>query len=214
MADFDPDVTLPHTFVDGPGNTASGEQVMENLEAIIAKFSDLTAGFLGRPGDLKATVDGASVPSGWLLCDGSAISRTTYSALWTAIRNGHAGTGGDPAPYGNGDGATTFNLPDFRGRVLPGSDPGIGRIGSGGALGEAGGDDRVALTGADLPLHVSSNDSGALLGEGGTPSSYYAGNNTIAGATQLGLHVNQAGSAPTQHENMPPYQTVQWLVKH
>ena len=45
---------------------------------------------------------GASAPTGWLLCDGSAVSRTTYYALFQAI-----GTG-----WGAGDGSTTFNLPD------------------------------------------------------------------------------------------------------
>jgi len=50
---------------------------------------------------------GATAPTGWLLCDGSAVSRTTYAQLFQVI-----GT-----TYGAGDGATTFNLPDMRGRV-------------------------------------------------------------------------------------------------
>jgi microcystin-dependent protein len=48
-----------------------------------------------------------------MLCDGSAVSRSTYANLFTAI-----GTG-----WGSGDGATTFNLPDLRGRFLRGVDP-------------------------------------------------------------------------------------------
>ena len=48
---------------------------------------------------------GASAPTGWLLCDGSAVSRTTYHALFQAI-----GTS-----WGAGNGSTTFNLPDARG---------------------------------------------------------------------------------------------------
>jgi microcystin-dependent protein len=52
----------------------------------------------------------AAAPSGWLLCDGSAVSRTTYSVLFGVI-----GT-----TYGAGDGSTTFNLPDLRGRVIAG----------------------------------------------------------------------------------------------
>lgn len=54
---------------------------------------------------------GATPPSGWLICDGSAISRTTYSTLFGVV-----GT-----TYGAGDGSTTFNLPDLRGRVPVGS---------------------------------------------------------------------------------------------
>ncbi len=55
---------------------------------------------------------GATAPAGWLLEYGQAISRTTYSALFAVI-----GT-----TYGNGDGSTTFNLPDARGRVYAGVD--------------------------------------------------------------------------------------------
>lgn len=49
----------------------------------------------------------------WLECNGVAVSRTTYSGLWDLFRNG-----GTTSPYGNGDGSTTFNLPDLRGRML------------------------------------------------------------------------------------------------
>lgn len=55
---------------------------------------------------------GTSAPSGYLLCDGSAVSRSTYSSLYAVL-----GTA-----YGVGDGSTTFNLPDFRGRVPVGND--------------------------------------------------------------------------------------------
>lgn len=56
---------------------------------------------------------GAIAPSGWLLCDGSAVSRAAYSGLYAALG----------AAYGAGDGATTFNLPDLRGRVSVGVGP-------------------------------------------------------------------------------------------
>lgn len=49
---------------------------------------------------------GTTAPSGWLMCDGAAVSRTTYASLFAAL-----GTA-----YGTGDGSTTFNLPDYRGR--------------------------------------------------------------------------------------------------
>ena len=48
----------------------------------------------------------ATPPTGWLICDGSAISRTTYADLFAVLSTA----------YGIGDGTTTFNLPDFRGR--------------------------------------------------------------------------------------------------
>ncbi|MBN2496911.1 MAG: tail fiber protein [Deltaproteobacteria bacterium] len=59
----------------------------------------------------------AMPPSGWLLCDGSAVSRTAYARLFEVIGTAH----------GAGDGTTTFNLPDYRGRFLRGVDLGAGR---------------------------------------------------------------------------------------
>lgn len=55
---------------------------------------------------------GTTAPEGWLLCDGSAISRTTYAGLYAAIGDAH----------GNGDGSTTFHIPDLRGRFVRGVD--------------------------------------------------------------------------------------------
>lgn len=60
---------------------------------------------------------GASAPAGWLLCDGSVISRTTYAALFAALSTA----------WGYGDTSSTFNLPDLRGRFLRGKDGGAGR---------------------------------------------------------------------------------------
>ena len=54
---------------------------------------------------------GATLPDGWLWCDGSAVSRTTYSALYAAL-----GT-----TWGSGDGSTTFNLPNVEDRVILGA---------------------------------------------------------------------------------------------
>ena len=63
------------------------------------------------------TYAGSNVPAGYLVCDGSAVSRVTYANLFAAL-----GTA-----WGIGDGTTTFNLPDLRGRFLRGVDNGAGR---------------------------------------------------------------------------------------
>ena len=55
---------------------------------------------------------GSSAPTGWLFCDGSAISRSTYATLFGIISTS----------YGVGDGSSTFNLPDIRGRVVAGKE--------------------------------------------------------------------------------------------
>ena len=59
---------------------------------------------------------GNSIPTGWLVCDGSEKSRSTYSTLFNSLG----------VSWGQGDGATTFNLPDLRGRFLRGVDDSAG----------------------------------------------------------------------------------------
>lgn len=109
------DVTYPKTFQDGPGNIASGVEVMANFAAVKAVVENLDADNLSavmqkrlaQPGDMKLSARTTDDGSDWLICDGRAVSRTVYSALYAAV-----GTA-----FGVGDGSTTFNLPDLRGRV-------------------------------------------------------------------------------------------------
>jgi microcystin-dependent protein len=82
---------------------------------------------------------GSAAPSKWLLCQGQAVSRTTYADLFSAI-----GT-----TYGIGDGSTTFNVPDLGGRVIAGKESSATRLTSGvsgvdgATLGAAGGDENI-----------------------------------------------------------------------
>lgn len=108
---------------------------------------------------------GSVVPdASWLLCDGSAISRVTYSELFTAI-----GT-----TYGVGDGATTFNIPDLRGRVPVGKDP----------------------TGTRLTNTTMSPNGNTLGATGGaqTETASLVGGATTGGATAGSISVIMAGA--------------------
>lgn len=82
---------------------------------------------------------GSTAPSGWLMCDGSEVSRAEYSLLFDAI-----GTA-----YGEGDGGTTFNLPSMAGRATIGSSASH-------ALGSTGGEESHALTASELPKDYAS----------------------------------------------------------
>lgn len=102
------------------------------------------------PGDLKATAR-ATAPPGWLLCDGAAVRRDTYPALFTAI-----GT-----TYGAGDGTTTFNLPNLKGRCIVMRDAAQVEFD---VLGESGGAKTHVLTAAETPAHthtVNAHNHGA-----------------------------------------------------
>jgi microcystin-dependent protein len=90
---------------------------------------------------------GSTAPTGWLLCDGSAVSRTTYAALFTAIST----------TYGAGDGSTTFNLPDTRGRTVVGAGQGTGL--SNRLVGAVGGEETHQLTIAELASHTHTQNA-------------------------------------------------------
>jgi microcystin-dependent protein len=103
-------------------------------------FPNLSSAFIwpsaNNIGDIKMFA-GAAAPQKWLICDGSAIRRDTYAALFSVI-----GT-----TYGAGNGETTFNIPDLRGRV------GLG-VSSDHALGTRGGAEEHALTVDNMPSHT------------------------------------------------------------
>ena len=84
---------------------------------------------------------GATSPEGWLLCDGTAINRTTYANLFSLI-----GT-----TYGSGNGTTTFNVPDMRSRMPMGAGAGTGLTSR--ALAATGGAESVVIASGNLPLH-------------------------------------------------------------
>lgn len=127
------------------------------------------------PAGLMVPYTGGAAPSGWLLCDGSAVSRTTYARLFAAI----GGT------FGSGDNSTTFNLPDMRGRVPAGRD-------------NMGGSAAIRLTSG------GSGVDGSTVGASGgiqtiTPTGTISGTQSIAHTHNLGSHTH-AVSMPHTHQ--------------
>lgn len=84
------------------------------INNVVSGNSPSSVATLAQAAPIGAVIDfaGATAPAGWSLCYGQAVSRTTYSALFAAIST----------TYGAGDGSTTFNLPDLRGRIVAGTD--------------------------------------------------------------------------------------------
>lgn len=114
----------------------------------------------------------SSAPTGWLKCNGAAVSRTLYAALFNVI-----GT-----TYGAGDGSTTFNVPDFRGEFLRGLDDGRG-VDSGRTLGSAQAQD-VQSHNHTTPTCVANGfgySNPALANFYASSSQFYTGN---AGGTE------------------------------
>lgn len=146
---------------------------------------------------------GSSAPTGWLLCFGQAVSRTTYATLFTAI-----GT-----TYGAGDGSTTFLLPDLRGRVAAGTDNMGGTAASrlttagsgvnGASLGASGGGQTHTLTTAQLPAH---SHSGVVTGSGAGGANLGVGDAGILGSTA------NEGSGQA-HPNVQPTIILNHIIK-
>ena len=145
----------------------------------------------------------ASIPTGYLLCNGNAVSRSTYANLFAAIST----------RFGVGDGSTTFNLPDLRSKFPRGSPVST-------EAGGTGGEDTHALTTAELAVHTHANtlvvaNGARQSGDGssddftqaaGTGGLVWWRPSTITGA------ITNAGSG-TAHENKPPFQDLIYIIK-
>ncbi len=153
------------------------------------------------PGGITAYA-GAAAPNGWLLCDGSLVSRTTYSALFTAI-----GT-----LYGAGDGSTTFALPDLVGRVPVGVGTGDAADATAKTIAEKDGAETHLLTADEsgLPAHTHAIS--------GFPKAYSrdlhdSDNPAYQGTVAKDTDENVAEVAAEAHNNMQPYLAINYIVK-
>jgi len=187
---------------------------MANYEA--TKYDFDGANLTGIEGIPTATIvpwSSASVPSGFLECNGTAVSRSTYSALFAIV-----GT-----TYGAGDGSSTFNTPDLADNVP------VGKSGTK-ALASTGGANTVAATGnvggstANATLSTSQLAShshpaaggvgGAFLG--GSPPSPYAipgGNTGNTGSGSGHSHNMSANFSGDSTSVIQPYLTVIYIIK-
>lgn len=126
---------------------------------------------------------GSSAPAGYLLCDGDAVSRTTYASLFAVIGEN----------YGAGDGSTTFNLPNLKGRVPVGLDTGDSDFNT---LGKDGGSKNVDIS------HVHS--------KGPSPTT----NGNATGTRVLAQGVNTEGMSENSNPSvLQPFVVLNYIIK-
>lgn len=135
-----------------------------------------------------------TAPVNWLLLNGQAVSRTEYSELFELYG----------VNYGEGDGSTTFNLPDYRTRVPVGYSAGDDTFNT---LGKTGGEKKHLLTTAEMPNHAH------------TLSAYYgtaAGGSAAMGSNSTGTpgtaSTNAVGGSQA-HNNIQPYIVTNFIIK-
>jgi microcystin-dependent protein len=171
---------------------------------------------------------GATAPPGWLRCNGAAVLRASYPSLFQTI-----GT-----QYGAGDGSTTFNLPNLQGKFPLGGTSTRGATGgeenvtltesqipSHRHSGTTGGQSQshnhgvyVGMTMADGYLDTRFNFAGGTMGSNqgyGTNLQDYINETALSPASADHNHAFNTGytGGGTSHNNMPPYQVVDYIIK-
>jgi microcystin-dependent protein len=168
-----------------------------------------------QPAGIIQMYGGLTVPTSWLLCDGSAVSRTTYSRLYTAI-----GTN-----YGLGDGSTTFNLPNLTNKMPIGKG-----TGSFSTLNNQGGAETFSLGLTNMPAHSHYilNNTYATAGVGNTVpmtnvnQTMYGGADTNGntdryrlvgtGGTTANAGITSSQGSGTAFNKMSPYIVVNFII--
>lgn len=163
-----------------------------------------TGGASIPPGCFLQFAGTGEAPSGFLLCNGAAVSRTTYANLFFAI-----GT-----TYGTGDGSTTFNLPDYRGAFLRGYD---GTRSA--AIGTAQADGLPNITGSAIifrTYYVENEWSGALNCTSATTRARGAAESPVVnGAQTLNLDASDSNAIYGNSSYVTPYNyAVQYIIKY
>jgi microcystin-dependent protein len=198
------------------GTTISAEEV-GYLDGVTAAIQTQINALI--PAGTLAPYAGSSAPTGWLFCYGQAVNRTgTYASLFSAI-----GTS-----YGAGDGSTTFNLPDLRGRVAAGLDNmgsvDAGRLSWQNVLGTVGaastttddGKETVLLTAAQSGLPAHSHQVPGYSTDTGSGVTAVLKNSVASGdVSYSGLaNNNTALDASEAHNNMQPTILLNYMIKY
>ena len=187
-----------------PINSTNGNVAVSGSQTIggnLTVTGTVTAGGASiMPTGAMLEYGGSAAPTGWLLCNGSAVSRTTYADLFAVL-----GTA-----YGVGDGSTTFNLPDRRGKFGVGVDGTYTRGSTGGSTttSSAGSHDHTGsagsttLTTSQIPSHThtgttSSNGDHSHYPLGSSPSSGSFGSSVNNIASDLAYNIVSASTANT-----------------
>ena len=180
-------------------STAELNYVDGVTSAIQTQLNTLTTSIsTAVPAGVITQFGGSTAPTGWVLCDGTAYSRTvTYNNLFSAI-----GT-----TYGVGDNSTTFNVPNLKGKVAVGRDSTQTEFDT---LGETGGVKEVTLTTAQIPDHTHGGQIVFGTGSGGTSAVVASGNNPTSQPTTGGV----TGTSGGAHTNLQPYIVVNYIIKY
>ena len=200
-----------------PGHYTNTSSIVSNsnisastLRGILDDLDDATyavesANVLAMPPGSITAFAGSTEPVGWLFCYGQQISRASYAALFAVI-----GT-----TYGVGDGSTTFNLPDLRGRIpltkdnMGGTSANRVTDAAADTLGGSGGAENHTLSASEIPAHNHQILRPGSNGSGGGTQWWQGNSVTNVG----GIYTENNTGGGGAHNNMQPYLTLNYLIK-
>ena len=164
-----------------------------NPNTNLIKLDGTAGGIIPTGGIIMWSGAANAIPTGFALCNGDAISRSTFATLFAAIGTIH----------GAGDGSSTFNLPDLRNRFIVGAGSG-----SNYNVSDTGGADSVTLTVDQIPAHTHTYlDQYVVIDAGYRP--WPANNNDCYFRDKDTSSVGGGQS----HENRPPYYALCFIMK-
>ena len=246
--DFNTEWVTPYTQADANSDISTAiSNVVDTAPEVLDTLNELSAALNDDP-NFSTTVANAlaalvpagtviqsarvSAPAGYLLCEGQAVSRSTYSALFDAI-----GT-----TYGVGDGSSTFNVPNLQGKVPVGKNSGTFST-----LGATGGAETHTLTVDQMPSHTHIQNShnhtqnshnhtqnphthsaayannvggslnsfslGSVSGQGALVNNTTATNQATTATNQATTATNQNTGGGQAHNNLQPYIVLNYMIK-
>lgn len=176
---------------------------IKNIAHTLSKNND----YRNMPGVIQIW-PGNTPPAGWLLCNGQAVSRTTYANLFSVL-----GT-----TYGQGDGSTTFNVPDLTGRVPMGTNGTYPLASKGGETAHTLSEEELPAVNGYLEFHNIYTGTNLADVKNAFSGEKISGKYRDGGSTQTGASsyvvVNLDFGQDAAHNNMQPYLAQNYIIKY
>lgn len=181
----------------GPGSVA---EIRPRIKNNLVREENILPELLIPVGSVLSYIS-SDPPDGWLICDGQAVSRVHYPELFAII-----GTN-----YGNGDGSSTFNLPNLKGRVVVGSGAEGGLTTR--SLGDIGGSETHTLDIDEIPSHSHNVSNTVQITGSNTPGSLDNSANEIDNQNITSTTSSAVGGGQS-HNNMQPFVVLNYIIKY
>lgn len=191
---------MPATTTEGTGSGSVQENRRKIENSVVREENLFPPEMLMPVGAVTAYVS-SNAPNGWLNCEGQELYRGDYPVLFEVI-----GT-----TYGAGNGTTTFNLPDLKGRAIVGQGAGSGLTAR--SMGATGGAETHTLSTDEMPSHSHNVDNTVQKSGLNTPSGLDNDGSEIDTVNTVSTASTSDGGDQA-HNNMQPFTVLNYIIKY